>query len=131
MSILQTVSTNFFRILHHARKRKKFFINNFKLPTILSYFTCNFQNTGRMAAVLVGHRRYVACCAFSRDGNLLATGSNDKSIIVWDLTGNLSLYSEITRQCSPKLHWTEQPREVRRRFFKNKKIRRVRLVGFS
>lgn len=71
-------------------------------------------------AKLSGHNRYVACCAFSRDGNLLATGnysdmciqkeyksifhkivnasgSNDKSVIIWDLTGNLCLDSELSR----------------------------------
>jgi len=26
-------------------------------------------------AIISGHNRYVACCAFSRDGNLLATGN--------------------------------------------------------
>ncbi|XP_050590838.1 WD repeat, SAM and U-box domain-containing protein 1-like isoform X2 [Bombus affinis] len=38
-------------------------------------------DTGKVMAITTGHNRYVACCAFSRDGNLLATGSNDKSII--------------------------------------------------
>lgn len=66
-----------------------------------------------MSAVLVGHKRYVACCAFSRDGNLLATGSNDKSVIVWDLTGNLNVDSEIVKHCSRKSHWTEQRKEVK------------------
>lgn len=32
---------------------------------------------------LEGHSRFVTCCAFSPDNRLLATGSNDKSVIVW------------------------------------------------
>lgn len=49
-------------------------------------------------SVLRGHKRYVACCAFSRDGNLVATGSNDRSVIVWDLTGNnLTIDSKLGR----------------------------------
>lgn len=58
-----------------------------------------------MVSALVGHKRYVACCAFSRDGSLLATGSNDRSVIVWDLTGNnLTIDSSIVKHCSPTKH---------------------------
>lgn len=32
---------------------------------------------------LQGHSRFVTSCAFSPDNRLLATGSNDKSVIVW------------------------------------------------
>jgi WD40 repeat protein len=32
---------------------------------------------------LEGHSRFVTSCAFSPDNRLLATGSNDKSVIVW------------------------------------------------
>lgn len=32
---------------------------------------------------LDGHSRFVTSCAFSPDNRLLATGSNDKSVIVW------------------------------------------------
>ncbi|OXU21700.1 hypothetical protein TSAR_012428 [Trichomalopsis sarcophagae] len=70
-----------------------------------SALTCN---TGRIIAVLSGHNRYVACCAFSKNGNLLATGSNDKRVIVWDLTGNLSLDSELVRHSSVKLQNNEK-----------------------
>ena len=39
--------------------------------------------TGKMINKLEGHSRFVTSCAFSSDNRLLATGSNDKSIIVW------------------------------------------------
>lgn len=32
-----------------------------------------------------GHSRYVSSCAFNREEDLLVTGSNDKSIIVWSI----------------------------------------------
>lgn len=31
------------------------------------------------------HSRYVPCCAFSSEGDLLATGSNDRAVAVWGL----------------------------------------------
>ncbi|XP_076388517.1 WD repeat, SAM and U-box domain-containing protein 1 isoform X2 [Megachile rotundata] len=60
-------------------------------------------SSGKVVAITSEHRRYVACCAFSKDGNLLATGSNDKSVIVWDLTGNLTFDSELARHSAPVL----------------------------
>ena len=39
--------------------------------------------TGKMVNKLEGHTRFVTSCAFSPDNSLLATGSNDKSVIVW------------------------------------------------
>ena len=39
--------------------------------------------TGRMINKLEGHSRFVTSCAFSPDNRLLATGSNDKTVIVW------------------------------------------------
>lgn len=35
---------------------------------------------------LEGHSRYVTCCTFSSDNKYLATGSNDKSVIVWNMS---------------------------------------------
>ncbi|CAK9819292.1 WD repeat, SAM and U-box domain-containing protein 1 [Anthophora quadrimaculata] len=58
-------------------------------------------NSGKVMTIISGHNRYVACCAFSRDGNLLATGSNDKSVIISDLTGNLCLNSDLARRLTP------------------------------
>lgn len=57
--------------------------------------------SGKMIAALVGHKRYVGCCAFSRDGSLLASGSNDKTVIVWDLTAsNLTIESVLVKHVS-------------------------------
>lgn len=46
---------------------------------------------------LDGHSRYVTSCAFSSDQSLLVTGSNDRTVIVWDLTGALGLDSELSQ----------------------------------
>ena len=35
---------------------------------------------------LEGHSRYVTCCVFSSDNRFLATGSNDKTVIVWNMS---------------------------------------------
>lgn len=40
---------------------------------------------GQMIHRLDGHKRYVTSCAFSDDNQLLASGSNDQTIIVWHL----------------------------------------------
>ena len=40
---------------------------------------------GQMIHRLDGHKRYVTSCAFSDDNKLLASGSNDQTIIVWHL----------------------------------------------
>lgn len=48
------------------------------------------SNTLLCLRVLEGHDRYVNCCAFNINGDLLATGSNDKSFNVWSLSGSLA-----------------------------------------
>ena len=42
-------------------------------------------NTGNMLHRLEGHKRYVTSCAFSDDNKLLATGSNDQTVIIWNI----------------------------------------------
>ncbi|MEM7602821.1 MAG: hypothetical protein AAF357_15600, partial [Verrucomicrobiota bacterium] len=39
----------------------------------------------RIAALLQGHRRVIHALAFSRDGKVLASGSSDDSVRVWDI----------------------------------------------
>lgn len=80
-----------------------------------SFYSDIFQDTGKVMAITTGHNRYVACCAFSRDGNLLATGSNDKSVIVWDLKGNLGFDSELARRFTPAL-FLDNHEEVRYKY---------------
>lgn len=41
--------------------------------------------TGSVLHRLEGHKSYVTCCAFSDDNLLLATGSNDQTVIIWNL----------------------------------------------
>ncbi len=43
--------------------------------------------TGRERCRLTGHRRRVVSLAFSPDGESLLTGSEDTTVLVWDLTG--------------------------------------------
>jgi WD40 repeat protein len=46
--------------------------------------------TGKLRATLLGHRFKVSCVQFTPDGKLLASGSNDKTVILWELaTGQL------------------------------------------
>lgn len=42
--------------------------------------------TGSMIHKLEGHKQYVTSCAFSNDNQLLASGSNDRTIIIWNLS---------------------------------------------
>lgn len=56
-------------------------------------------------AILEGHGRYVACCAFSRDGQLLASGSNDRTTIIWDLTGGrVDFDTDLVPSCVVQSH---------------------------
>lgn len=49
---------------------------------------------------LIGHSRYVTSLAVSADSSIIASGSNDKSVIIWDLTSNLSIDSHIVEMKS-------------------------------
>ena len=45
-------------------------------------------NTGDEVALLTGHASIVRAVAFSPDGNTLASGSLDGTILLWDITPN-------------------------------------------
>lgn len=55
---------------------------------------------GTCVKTLLGHSRYVTSLAISGDSSIIASGSNDKSVIIWDLTSNLSLDSHIVEMKS-------------------------------
>lgn len=40
-----------------------------------SFINFPLQCSGKVITIISGHNRYIACCAFSRDGSLLATGN--------------------------------------------------------
>nr|XP_023030381.1 WD repeat, SAM and U-box domain-containing protein 1-like isoform X1 [Leptinotarsa decemlineata]XP_023030382.1 WD repeat, SAM and U-box domain-containing protein 1-like isoform X1 [Leptinotarsa decemlineata]XP_023030383.1 WD repeat, SAM and U-box domain-containing protein 1-like isoform X1 [Leptinotarsa decemlineata] len=54
---------------------------------------------GNCVASLQAHSRYVNCAAISRDSSLVvsgSTGSNDRQVIIWDLTGKISTDTELS-----------------------------------
>jgi len=58
-------------------------------------YNITFQKSVHAYQKLNHHERHVGGCSFSRNGTLLATGSNDKTVAIWDmgngedLSGNL------------------------------------------
>ena len=46
----------------------------------------SLQYCGQELCVVEGHTRYVTSCAFSSDSRLLASGSNDKLVMIWKIT---------------------------------------------
>jgi WD40 repeat protein len=54
-------------------------------------------NTGELINILQEHETNVKSIAFSPDGNILATGSDDATILLWDIK-SLKLLQKITNQ---------------------------------
>ncbi|GJQ86807.1 hypothetical protein Trydic_g5595 [Trypoxylus dichotomus] len=70
---------------------------------------------GICISTLSGHTRYINCVSFSRDSNLISsgsTGSNDKSVIVWDLSGRLSCDLELNKNQSLWNNMTQNSQEI-------------------
>jgi WD40 repeat protein len=49
-------------------------------------------SNGALLAELTGHSKSVTCLAFSRDGSLLASGSDDQTVRVWRIPDGTALY---------------------------------------
>lgn len=67
------------------------------------------MKNGECLQTFTGHTRYGNCCAFSKDSTLLASGSNDRTVIVWDLKQNLTLDAQLIKPCSASCHFTHNP----------------------
>lgn len=63
--------------------------------TVYMQFLFIAQLGGKCVRVLEGHDRFVTSCGFSPDGKLLASGSNDKNVIIWDLTGSIEMTDDL------------------------------------
>ena len=48
--------------------------------------------SGECTATFSGHRKQVSALRFSRSGALLASGSKDTDVVVWDVAGEAGLY---------------------------------------
>lgn len=83
----------------------------FPLPSFVGRFnstgtlliSCSLDKTikiwnqqGTCIKTLSEHSRYVNCLAINSDSTVIASGSNDRSVIIWDLTNNLTIDSHIT-----------------------------------
>ena len=57
--------------------------------------------------MLAGHTGPVNCIQFYENGRLLATGSNDKTICIWDSDGHLVRQNQVHSAPVLVLHWAK------------------------
>lgn len=65
-------------------------------------------DSGECAATFSGHRKEVSALRFSRSGALLASGSKDTDVVVWDVAAEAGLYRlrghrDQVRECTAAL----------------------------
>lgn len=46
------------------------------------------------------HQRYVNCLAVNSESSIIASGSNDRTVIIWDLNGKFNIDSNIVNATS-------------------------------
>lgn len=51
---------------------------------------------GKNIITMTEHTRYVNCMAVNSDSTVFVSGSNDRTLLIWDLTNSLSLDTHLT-----------------------------------
>ena len=72
---------------------------------------------GNCLKTLIHHERYVNCVAFNADGTILASGSNDQKILIWDLKGDFSLNSHLSNGIRSLMMLTNQTDKISHDWF--------------
>mmetsp|Transcript_20504 Transcript_20504/g.32691 ORF Transcript_20504/g.32691 Transcript_20504/m.32691 type:complete len:960 (-) Transcript_20504:107-2986(-) len=88
----------------------------------------NFEN-GSVVQTFQGHRSAVSCLAFDRAGHLLASGSNDTDIVIWDLvaeSGVARLKGHVD-QVTAVIFWESKTNHTEDRLISSSKDRLIRI----
>lgn len=51
---------------------------------------------GTCLSTLAEHSRYINSVAINNDSTIIASGSNDKTVLIWDLTSNFTIDSQLS-----------------------------------